>query len=93
MFKREGDDLYHSVMIDLKEALRGWKRVVPTIDGGSAGIDCPGPIQPKWITRFPGLGMPKLKKPEERGDFIISVQIKFPTSLTQEQKQIIKDLR
>jgi len=36
--------------------------------------------------------MPKSKKPEERGDFIVGVNIKFPTTLTQDQKNKLKEI-
>ena len=36
--------------------------------------------------------MPKSKKPNERGDFVIGVKIKFPTSLTAEQKNKLKEI-
>jgi DnaJ family protein B protein 4 len=36
--------------------------------------------------------MPKSKKPNERGDFVVGVRIKFPTSLTADQKQKLKEI-
>jgi DnaJ family protein B protein 4 len=36
--------------------------------------------------------MPKSKKPDERGDFIVGVKIKFPTSLTAQQKETLKTI-
>jgi DnaJ family protein B protein 4 len=38
------------------------------------------------------LGMPKSKKPAERGDFVVGVKIKFPTSLTGQQKEQLKEI-
>jgi DnaJ family protein B protein 4 len=38
------------------------------------------------------MGMPKSKKPSERGDFVVGVRIKFPTSLTNEQKEKLKEI-
>lgn len=51
-----------------------------------------GPTAPTWTDRFPGQGMPKSKKPTERGDFIVGVRIKFPRSLTAEQKEKLKEI-
>jgi len=65
---------------------------VQTIDGKQISVGSSGPIQPTWTDRFPGLGMPKSKKPNERGDFIVGVNIKFPTSLTAQQKDILRDV-
>jgi DnaJ family protein B protein 4 len=36
--------------------------------------------------------MPKSKKPTERGDFVVGVKIKFPTSLTTQQKDQLKTI-
>ncbi|OCL03842.1 DnaJ-domain-containing protein [Glonium stellatum] len=92
LFTRVGDDIKHTIDIDLKEALTGWKRTVQTIDGKQLAVSSPGPTGPTYEDRFPGLGMPKSKKPTERGDFIVGVRIKFPPSLTQAQKDILKDV-
>jgi len=92
LFTRDGDDIRHTVELDLKEALTGWKRTVQTIDGKQLQVSSAGPTQPDWTERFPSQGMPKSKTPSVRGDFIISVKIRFPTSLTAQQKQQIKDI-
>lgn len=92
MFKRDGDDIKHIVDIDLKEALTGWSRTVGTIDGKQVNVSSSGPTAPTWVERFPQLGMPKSKTPTQRGDFIVGVNIKFPTSLTAQQKQQLKEI-
>jgi len=92
LFTRQGDDISHTIDLDLKEALTGWRRTVQTIDGKQVSVGSSGPTSPTWTERFPGLGMPKSKKPNERGDFIVGVRIKFPTSLTQQQKDILKEV-
>ncbi|CAG5187988.1 uncharacterized protein ALTATR162_LOCUS11840 [Alternaria atra] len=92
MFTREGDDVKHTIEIDLKEALTGWRRTVQTIDGKQLSVGSGGPTGPTWTERYPNLGMPKSKKPTERGDFIVGVKIKFPTSLTSAQKEKLKEI-
>lgn len=91
-FKRDGDDLRADLDITLKEALTGWSRTVTTIDGKNVSVGGSGPTSPTWTERFPSLGMPKSKKPEQRGDFIVGVNIKFPTSLTADQKSKLKEI-
>ena len=92
LFSRDGDDIRHTVEIDLKEALTGWSRKVATIDGKQVNVASAGPTQPTFEERYPGLGMPKSKTPTQRGDFVIGVKIKFPTSLTAEQKGKLKEI-
>jgi DnaJ family protein B protein 4 len=92
LFTREGDDIKHTVELDLKEALTGWQRTVQTIDGKQVAVRSSGPTGPTFTERFPNLGMPKSKKPTERGDFVVGVRIKFPTSLTAHQKEQLKQI-
>ncbi|KAH6622046.1 DNAJ heat shock family protein-like protein [Boeremia exigua] len=87
LFTREGDDIKRTIDLDLKEALTGWRRTVTTIDGKQLSVGSNGPTGPTWTERYPNLGMPKSKKPTERGDFVVGVKIKFPTSLSQQQKE------
>lgn len=92
LFTRDGDDIKHTVEISLKEALTGWSKTVSTIDGKQLSVSSAGPTNPDWTERFPGQGMPKSKTPSVRGDFIVGVKIKFPTSLTAQQKQQLKEI-
>ena len=92
MFKREGDDLRAMVELDLKEALTGWKKTITTIDGKQVQVSGGGPTQPDHEIRYPELGMPKSKKLGERGDMIVQVKVKFPSSLTPQQKSQLKEI-
>ena len=93
-FKRDGDDLKTEVEISLKEALTGWQRTVKTIDDKQVGVSSAGPTGPQWVERYPGQGMPLTKKGKEgqRGDLLVGVKIKFPTSLTTDQKAGLKQI-
>ncbi|RAK73396.1 putative DnaJ domain protein Psi [Aspergillus fijiensis CBS 313.89] len=91
-FKRQGDHLITTVELSLKEALTGWERIVRTIDGKSIKVSKPGPTQPGYEERYPGLGMTVSKKPSERGDLIIRANVRFPASLTAAQKEVLRDV-
>ncbi|PGH08586.1 hypothetical protein GX51_01105 [Blastomyces parvus] len=91
-FKRDGDDLITTIDISLKEALTGWNRTVTTIDGKQLRVSGAGPTQPGFEEKFPSLGMPKSKFPGQRGDMIVKVQVKFPTTLTASQKSKLKEI-
>ncbi|KAG5923976.1 hypothetical protein E4U42_004775 [Claviceps africana] len=92
LFKREDNDLIHTVVLDLKEALTGWRRTVTTIEGKQINLDKSGPTQPGSEERYPGLGMPLSKKPGQRGDFVIRYKVNFPSSLTPMQKQQLREI-
>ena len=90
---REGDDIIHTIDLNLKEALTGWSRVITTIDKKQLNIEKPGPTQPGSHDRYPGLGMPISKQGGKvRGDFVIRYNVKFPTSLTATQKAKLRDV-
>ncbi|KAG6356817.1 hypothetical protein INS49_014691 [Diaporthe citri] len=92
IYTRDGDDLSMTVDLELKEALTGWKRTVTTIDGRQLSLDKSGPTQPGSQDVYPSLGMPISKKPGQRGNFIIKYNVKFPTSLTPQQKEALKGI-
>ncbi|KAK3685007.1 DnaJ domain-containing protein [Podospora appendiculata] len=92
LYTREGDDLVHTVDLDLKEALTGWKRTVTTIDGKNLNIEKAGPTQPGSSDSYPGLGMPISKKPGQRGNFVVKYNVKFPTLLSSAQKQKLREI-
>ncbi|RMZ81646.1 hypothetical protein DV737_g2384, partial [Chaetothyriales sp. CBS 132003] len=89
--KRDGDNLITKIELSLKEALTGWERKVTTIDGKQLNVRGAGPTQPGHKERYPGLGMPLPKRPSERGEFIVEVDVKFPRSLTTAQKEKIRE--
>ncbi|KFZ13643.1 hypothetical protein V502_06505 [Pseudogymnoascus sp. VKM F-4520 (FW-2644)] len=90
LFTREGDDIVLPLELDLKEALTGWKRTVTTIDGKNLVIDKGGPTQPGSNDTYPDLGMPK--KGGGRGNFVVRYNVKFPGTLTGEQKKKLKEI-
>ncbi|KOS21288.1 Protein psi1 [Escovopsis weberi] len=92
LFKREDNDIIHTVTLDLKEALTGWKRVVSTIDKRQINLDKAGPTQPGSEDRYPNQGMPISKKPGQRGDFIVRYKVKFPSTLTADQKDKLREI-
>ncbi|KAJ5737487.1 uncharacterized protein N7483_002612 [Penicillium malachiteum] len=91
-FKRVGDDLVTNIDLTLKEALTGWERIVRTIDGRSIRVSKSVPTQPGHEERFPSLGMVLSKKPSDRGDLVVKINVKFPTSLTPDQKAALAQI-
>ncbi|KAK6521578.1 hypothetical protein TWF506_001790 [Arthrobotrys conoides] len=90
-FSRDGDDLITTIDITLKEALTGWSSLVLNIEGFSIPVAHAGPTPPNWSATFPDHGMPKAKS-KDRGNLVVNVNIKFPTSLTPEQKEKLKEI-
>ena len=91
-FKREGDDLYLSITIDLYTAVLGGKVKISTFKG-DINVTIPPGTQPNKKLRLKGFGMPKYNQPGRYGDLYITVNVEIPTDLTEEEKELFKKLR
>jgi len=92
-FKRERENLYYTAKINLSQALRGVKIGIPHLDGNTRQVVIQDRvIDTNYEHRIPGAGMPIPKQPGSYGDLIIKFDIKFPKSLTQDQKDQVKKI-
>jgi molecular chaperone DnaJ len=89
-FVREGDDLWHIVMINYPQAALGSEITVPTLDGPTIIKVHPGTqvgevftLKAKGMPRFRGYG---------RGDLNVRVGISVPEKLTANQKSLLEQL-
>lgn len=90
-FKREGLNVFTTLEISPAQAVLGDEITIKTLDGEksvnvSAGIQSGSPIKIK------GVGVPHLNKTSHRGDQIVVVNVKTPTTLSEEEKQLYKKL-
>ncbi len=92
-FERKGDDLYTKVSVDLYTAVLGGEVAVPTIEGKRVLLKIPPGTQNGKVFRLRGLGMPRLRKPDERGDMYVEVKVRIPTALTPEERRLFGQLR
>lgn len=91
-FTRDGDDLRVQVPVDLYTALLGGEVAVPTLER-SVVLTVPAGTQNGRTFRLRGLGMPKLKQPDQRGDLLAEVSVKLPSELSAEEKELLQKLR
>ena len=91
-FEREGNDLVKTVKIDLNEALLGTSFKVYTLDGKSMDVKIDDIISPDYVKVLPGEGMPVSKTPGTRGDMKLKFNIRFPSSLTDDARNALKDV-
>ncbi|GAB4263891.1 MAG: DnaJ C-terminal domain-containing protein [Candidatus Promineifilaceae bacterium] len=91
-FERDGDDLRVKVPVDLYTAVLGGKVNVATIDK-TVKLTIPPETSNGRTFRLAGLGMPKLRQPDKRGDLLATVDIQLPKNLTEEEKQLFRQLR
>lgn len=91
-FKREGDDLYVTVPLNLYTAILGGEQIVETMDGKVKLKVAPG-TQNNSKVRLKGKGFPVYKKEGQHGDLIVTYSIKIPTHLTDKQKELFREIQ
>ena len=92
-FSRDGADVRFQQTLSLRDALCGGVSFqVPNLDGGSFDLKLDKIVGPKSERRFKGHGLPLPKSPTRRGDLVVSFDIAFPSALTPQQQEVLKDL-
>lgn len=90
-WRREGDDLVHTLRIGIAAAALGTRSQIPMIGGGSMDLDIPAGTQPGTVLRIRGAGMPRLRR-RGNGDLLVEVEVVVPTELTPEAEAALHAL-
>ena len=90
-FKRDGNDIHINVPIDYVDAILGTTVDVPTVYG-DASLSIPAGTQPNQVLRMRGQGIKDLRTGKP-GDQYIHLDIKMPTTINREQKELLTKLR
>ena len=91
-FKREGDHLRIALPVDFFVALLGGEVTVNALDK-AVKLTIPPETDSGKTFRLTGLGMPKLGKPNQRGDLYAEINVLVPKNLTDAQKEQFKALQ
>lgn len=91
-YKREGDNLYRNVELDLYTAILGGDIMVDTLNG-KVKLKVKPETQNGTKVRLKGKGFPVYKQNGQYGDLLVTYDIKIPTHLTEKQKQLFQELR
>lgn len=91
VFKREGDNLYMTVELDLFTAILGGEITLDTLDG-KVKLKVKPETQNGTKIKLKGKGFPVYKKDSQFGDLYITYVIKIPTNLTEKQKTLFAEL-
>ncbi|DBA05258.1 TPA: hypothetical protein N0F65_007420 [Lagenidium giganteum] len=90
-FKRDGDNLTYKAKIGLKDALvGGGVLTIKSLDGRDINMRLDSVIAPGTRKVFAGEGMPLQKNPTQRGDLFVQFDVQFPTTLSENQKALIR---
>jgi len=90
LFMREGDDLWHVLIIGYPQATLGAEVSVPTLDGPTTVKIKPG-TQAGETIRLKGKGMPRFRG-YGKGDLLVRVGISVPEKLTAKQRALLEQL-
>ena len=91
LFQREGYDIIYRYTGNIAQAALGATLVVPTLEG-EAEIVIPQGTQTGDVIRLKGEGIPHLDNQRHRGDQLVTIIVKTPISLTDEQRLLLQDL-
>lgn len=89
LFKRDGYDIYYDIPITFVQAALGDEIEVPTLDGKVKYKVAEG-TQSGTVFRLKGKGVPHLRT-GARGDQYVKVVVEVPRSLSEKQKEILRD--
>ena len=91
-YSREGNDLIYHKEITLKDALCGTKFTYQHLDGRKINVFAPAVINPKTEIPYPDMGMPITKAPGTYGTLKIRFDIKFPSTMSSNDKEVIRNM-
>jgi len=91
-FKRDGNNLYSNVDLNLYTSLLGGEIVVDTFSG-KVKLKIAPETQNETKVKLRGKGFPIYKQEGEYGDLIITYHIRIPTHLSEKEKKLFKELQ
>ena len=90
IFKRQGNDIYMELPINIVEATLGCKKEVPIMDE-TIVLNIPEATQNLDKHRIKGKGVPYINS-SKTGDLYIIIKVVIPTKLDRKQKELFKEL-
>ncbi len=89
-FRREGNDLYTDVDLDIYTAVLGGDLMIDTFDG-KVKLKVKPETQNETKVKLKGKGFPVYKKEGQFGDLYVTFKIKIPTHLTAKEKELFNE--
>ena len=89
--ERRDNDLFTTAKVGIGDVALGSEITVPTPDS-EIQVDIPEGTQPGQVLRVNGKGMPS-RRGRGYGDLFIKIDVDIPEELTEEQREILEELR
>lgn len=87
--KRDGTELIFETSVGLAQAALGTTILVPTVDGEES-VEVKAGTQPGTEIRLRGKGVPYLRRPGQRGDLHVIVDVEVPHRLSRAQREALE---
>ena len=87
--KREGTELIYEASVGLAQAALGTTILVPTVEGEES-VEVKSGTQPGTEIRLRGKGVPYLRRPGQRGDLHVIVDVDVPNKLSRAQREALE---
>ena len=91
-YRRENNDLYVDVPVDLYTAILGGKAEVDTLKG-KIKLDIPAETPNGKTLRLKGLGMPVYTRPGHFGNLYARIMVQLPKKLSKKERDLFEKLR
>ena len=92
-FERRGQDLHARVAVPVTTAVLGGETDVPTLAGATLRLKVPAMSQAGRVFRLKGHGLPAPGKPTERGDLYVTLDVRIPSTMSDEARSHYEALR
>ncbi len=90
-FRRDGLTIHLALPVNIAHLALGAEMDVPTVDGVPEKITVPAGTQTGETFRIRGKGAPDVRS-GRRGDQIVTVQVETPSELTEEQRDLMRQM-
>lgn len=90
--KREGNNLYSEMELNLQEALLGYSKKIIHLDNREFYIESSETTQSNFVRKIGNEGMPTHLFPSQKGDLFVQLKVKLPRSLNQEEKKFLQEI-
>lgn len=92
VYERRDNDLFTTVSIGVGDAALGTEIELDHPDS-DIQVEVPAGTQPEQVLRLDGKGMPAQRRLRNGGDLYIKIDVSIPEDLTDEQREVMEELR